>query len=372
MTSSSPMRCGCRARRTRALRGHGGGQGSRGAVEEHRFTPPRGEIAEPRASARTERKRPGASMRLPGNFVPIRPTPRCQSSPRCEAPTVAVCASGLRGLVRRHGNGGLVLTAVTARVRRLVDDGVRRPGPPPLRSARSRKLRSSVPNFAPWISSVVSPSPRPLSGSLLLIETSFTVGCGSQTSVTVIVAVIGTSLWLGGQSMVGDSESVRTGGMVFLMITFCVAVPLFPESSTAVQRTVDSPRGKPLGELLRRVADGRDRRIADVGGACLVAILRGIAHDLERHRREGPRALGLPRVGRLDRWPGRVDDCDLRRGVIVLTERVGDLEHIRRRGVDRLRGHDTRQTSDARTGSAIAVPADGCDVAVRVEADRRG
>jgi hypothetical protein len=31
--------------------------------------PPRGEIAEPWASARTERKRPGASLRLPGNFV---------------------------------------------------------------------------------------------------------------------------------------------------------------------------------------------------------------------------------------------------------------------------------------------------------------
>src|SRR4030095_4858211 len=48
-----------------------------------------------------------------------------QSSPRCEALTVAVCASGLSGLVRRHGNGGLVLTLVTARVRSLVGGGVR-------------------------------------------------------------------------------------------------------------------------------------------------------------------------------------------------------------------------------------------------------
>jgi hypothetical protein len=44
------------------------------------------------------------------------------------------------------------------------------------------------------MSPAVSPSPRALSGSLLAIETSVTVGFGSQVSLTVIVAVIGISL----------------------------------------------------------------------------------------------------------------------------------------------------------------------------------
>jgi hypothetical protein len=65
-----------------------------------------------------------------------------------------------------------------------------RPPPLPLRSARSWNSRSSWPKAAPVMSSTVSPSPRPLSGSLLAIETRRTAGAASQTSLTAIEARI--------------------------------------------------------------------------------------------------------------------------------------------------------------------------------------
>src|SRR5262245_19886123 len=122
-----------------------------------------------------------------------------------------------------------------------------RPLPVPLRSARSRNVRSSPPNDACWMSFAVSPRPRPLSGSLLVIESSFTVGFGSHMSVTVIVAVIGTSLWSGGQSDVGDSLTLSVGGVVSTIVTDCVAALLFCDSSVAVHVTLVVPRPNSAG-----------------------------------------------------------------------------------------------------------------------------
>src|SRR5262245_38737358 len=124
-----------------------------------------------------------------------------------------------------------------------------RPLPGPARSERSRNVRSSVPKVA-WMSFGWSPSPRPLSGSLLVIESSRTVGLGSHLSVTVIVAVIVTSLWLGGQSTVGESWTVRSWGVVSTIFTCCVAWPTFLESSVADQVTVVVPSLKSWGASL--------------------------------------------------------------------------------------------------------------------------
>src|SRR5262245_50563336 len=69
------------------------------------------------------------------------------------------------------------------------------------------------------MSSAVSPSPRPLSGSLLVIETSRIVGAASQTSVAVTEAVTVWSLWFGGQSSSGDTETVSWGAPVSDTVT---------------------------------------------------------------------------------------------------------------------------------------------------------
>src|SRR5262245_17731671 len=147
-----------------------------------------------------------------------------------------------------------------------------RPVPRPLRSARSRNVRSSVPTVASWISALVSPSPSPLSASLLVIETSLTFGFGSHVSLTVIVAVIWMSLWSGGQSTEGDSETVSSGGFVSVTCTVCVAVPVFPEASVADQLTGVSPRGKPdCGASLTGLTEGSHTSVADaVPSATLV------------------------------------------------------------------------------------------------------
>src|SRR4029077_18061598 len=57
-----------------------------------------------------------------------------------------------------------------------------------------------------------SPSPRPLSASVLVIEMSRTTGLASQVSVATIVTVIGTSLWFEGESRAGDTLTGRLGG----------------------------------------------------------------------------------------------------------------------------------------------------------------
>src|SRR6266403_997670 len=91
-----------------------------------------------------------------------------------------------------------------------------RPVPIPERSARKRNDRTSVPNgIGPpptaWMSFGSSPSPRPLSGSLLVIDSKVTAGFASQPSLVSSVAVIWTSLWFGDQRVSGDSETRNVG-----------------------------------------------------------------------------------------------------------------------------------------------------------------
>ncbi len=63
------------------------------------------------------------------------------------------------------------------------------------------------------MSLAVSPSPRPLSGSLEVMESRVTAGCGSWSSVTVTVATTSTMRWLGGQRAVGERVTVSCGGV---------------------------------------------------------------------------------------------------------------------------------------------------------------
>src|SRR5690349_17442113 len=83
-----------------------------------------------------------------------------------------------------------------------------------------------------------SPSPVPLSGSLLVTETSWNVGDGSQMSVAGAVTVIGTILWLGGHSSVRSSAMVKSGGVVSTTRTSAVQVEVLPFESLAVNVTV--------------------------------------------------------------------------------------------------------------------------------------
>src|SRR5262245_57264572 len=96
------------------------------------------------------------------------------------------------------------------------------------------------------MSLAVSPSPRPLSGSLLVIETSRTVGLGSHLSATVMFALISTSLWSGDQSTLGDTCTVSSGGTLSVMVILCVADDVLVEASFAVHVTVVRPTGKSI------------------------------------------------------------------------------------------------------------------------------
>src|SRR5258705_1011367 len=97
------------------------------------------------------------------------------------------------------------------------------------------------------MSGEVLPSPVPLSGSSLTIETSRIDGAGSHVSVATIVAVIVTSLWLGGQRCAGLTLIVNDGAVVSTTPTDCVSVPALPLASVAVQVTTVVPSGKAAG-----------------------------------------------------------------------------------------------------------------------------
>src|SRR5438093_1354690 len=62
-----------------------------------------------------------------------------------------------------------------------------------------------------WMSFGSSPSPWPLSGSLLVMDSKVTAGFVSQLSLVSTVAVIWTSLWFGDQRVSGDSETRNVG-----------------------------------------------------------------------------------------------------------------------------------------------------------------
>src|SRR5262245_19315710 len=106
-------------------------------------------------------------------------------------------------------------------------------------------LWSGVPIEASWMSPVVLPSPVPgaSSGSLLVAEVRTTPGAVSQMSLPCQVACTGTKRWLGGNSVVGLSVSVRDGGVVSRTTTDEAQVAVFPEASVAVNATPDRPNG---------------------------------------------------------------------------------------------------------------------------------
>src|SRR5579859_7022012 len=89
-------------------------------------------------------------------------------------------------------------------------------------SALSWNARTSVPNGTgppprAWTSSASSES-------LLVIDTSSTVGFASQVSLKTTVAVIGTSLWFGGHRLSGDRLTLSVGAIVSCTVTCVVAV----------------------------------------------------------------------------------------------------------------------------------------------------
>src|SRR5436309_11068666 len=97
------------------------------------------------------------------------------------------------------------------------------------------------------MSLAVSPSPRLSSGSLLLIEVRTNPASGSQTSATVTVATMSTSLWSGGQSVIVLSVTLIAGGRVSWTLTPAVQVEKLPLSSRAVKVTVVLPSGRNAG-----------------------------------------------------------------------------------------------------------------------------
>ena len=88
----------------------------------------------------------------------------------------------------------------------------------------------------------VSPSPRPLIGSLLLTAAILQTGAASQLSDTGATMVTGTILWFGGQRTLGRAVTVPiVGGVVSCTVALNEQLLLAP---LALQVTVVVPLGK--------------------------------------------------------------------------------------------------------------------------------
>src|SRR4030065_2432545 len=87
------------------------------------------------------------------------------------------------------------------------------------------------------------PSPKPLSGSLLVTETSVIFGFGSPMSKAVTVAFTSTYSWFGGHNELGVTVAFIWGGVVSptIMLTLSVALS-WPSDTVGV--TVVFPPGK--------------------------------------------------------------------------------------------------------------------------------
>src|SRR5438477_11140160 len=92
-----------------------------------------------------------------------------------------------------------------------------RPGPLPERSARRLTVRLPV----IWISFAVSPSPRPLSGSLLvtLMILQLPATLPEHESLAKAATEIEWYAWFGGQSTDSLAVAVTTGGVVSTTVT---------------------------------------------------------------------------------------------------------------------------------------------------------
>ena len=87
------------------------------------------------------------------------------------------------------------------------------------------------------MSSVVLPSPLPLSASLFVTDTSTTAGDGSTLSDTVTPTTTRTILWLAGHSTAGVAVSDSVGGTSSRSLTVMRAVPWLPAGSVATTST---------------------------------------------------------------------------------------------------------------------------------------
>src|SRR5262245_42676430 len=112
------------------------------------------------------------------------------------------------------------------------------------------------------MSSFVFPSPVPLSGSSLGRAGSTKVG-PEPASATVTVALISTMRWLGGQSTVGVTDTLMTGGVVSATVTEVPQVPALLLSSVAVKVTGVTPSGKNGGASLVITGLGSQLSLAD-------------------------------------------------------------------------------------------------------------
>src|SRR5262245_62046862 len=74
-------------------------------------------------------------------------------------------------------------------------------------------------------------SPRPLSGSLLVIETSVNPAGPESVSDTVTDTSTRASLWSGGQRMFGLALHETLGGVLSMLMAFTVAETEFPATS---------------------------------------------------------------------------------------------------------------------------------------------
>src|SRR4029450_2717602 len=87
-----------------------------------------------------------------------------------------------------------------------------RPWPVSERSARSWPLVSGVLSVQPWMSLGTSSLLSPLSGSLLVTESSVKPAGPEWRSAAVTVAWIVAKAWLGGQRRLGVALQLTTGG----------------------------------------------------------------------------------------------------------------------------------------------------------------
>src|SRR5437867_3093022 len=79
------------------------------------------------------------------------------------------------------------------------------------------------------------PSPVASSSSSLPKTSTFAMGFGSHTSLTLALRPIFTKLWFGGQSEVLARLAFTTGGMVSWTTTLELHVLVLPEASFALQ-----------------------------------------------------------------------------------------------------------------------------------------
>jgi len=85
-------------------------------------------------------------------------------------------------------------------------------------------------------SEIVSPSPRPLTGSLLLTLEIAQSGLESQLSMAVAETLTRTILWFGGQRASGLALTFwMTGGVVSATSMVCAQLLSLPQESVAVQ-----------------------------------------------------------------------------------------------------------------------------------------